>query len=256
MLTMEGKAGLVTAAGSGIGRGSALALAKAGAKLMISDINEEAGFETVKMIQEIGGEAYFFKCDVSDEAQVIALVDATVKQFGALDFAHNNAGANFQQSKIGDADSALWDKTIQVTLYGTFYCIKHEVNAMLKNNGGAIVNTTSGAGLEGVINMAAYVAAKHGITGLTKSAALEYGKENIRVNAIAPGSTLTPAIEGWAKAAPEQFESVLKAMPSGSMSSAEDQGNAVLFLCSDLAKQINGVIVPVDGGYVAGKIPL
>ena len=256
MLLMEGKAGLVTAAGSGIGRASAIAFAKAGAKVMVSDFNEEAGLETVKLIQDFGGEAHFFSCDVSSEEQVKSLVEETVKQFGKLDFAHNNAGANFQQSKIGDADSSQWDKTIQVTLYGTFYCIKHEINAMLKNGGGAIVNTASGAGLEGVVSMAGYVAAKHGVVGLTKSIALEYGKENIRVNAIAPGSTLTPAIEGWAKVAPEQFEGVMKAMPSGAMSTPEDQGNAVLFLCSDLSKQINGVILPVDGGYVAGKIPL
>lgn len=256
MFLMENKAGFVTAAGSGIGRASALALAKAGAKVMISDINEEAGHETVEMIEKLGGQAKFFKCDVSNEAEVEALVQETVTAFGKLDFAHNNAGGNFQQSRLADAQSADWDKTLQITLYGTFYSMKHAIKEMLKNGGGAIVNTASGAGMEGVMNMAAYVAAKHGIVGITKSAALEYARENIRVNAIAPGSTLTPAIEGWAKVAPEQYESVLRAMPNGTMSLPEDQGNAVLFLCSDLAKQINGVILPVDGGYVAGKIPL
>ncbi|MCH7322287.1 glucose 1-dehydrogenase [Solibacillus sp. MA9] len=256
MMLMEGKAGLVTAAGSGIGRASALALAKAGAKVMVSDVNVEGGLETVKLIQEIGGEAHFFKCDASKEEEVKALVDETVNKFGKLDFAHNNAGVNLQQTKIGDADSAAWDKTIQINLYGTFYSIKHQVNAMLKNGGGSIVNTASGAGMEGVVNMAAYVASKHAVVGLTKAAALEYGKDKIRVNAIAPGSTLTPAIERWAETAPEQYNAVLKAMPSGEMTKAEDQGNAVLFLCSDLAKQVNGVILPVDGGYVAGKLPL
>lgn len=256
MMLMEGKAGLVSAAGSGIGRASALALAKAGAKVMISDVNEEAGLETVKMIQDIGGEAQFFKCDVSDEAQVIALVDETVKAFGKLDFAHNNAGVNLQQTKIGDADSAAWDKTIQITLYGTFYSMKHQINAMLKTGGGAIVNTASGAGIEGATNMAAYVASKHAVVGITKTAALEYGTDKIRVNAIAPGSTITPAIERWAKDKPEQFNAVLKAMPSGEMTTAEDQGNAVLFLCSDLSRQISGVTLPVDGGYTAGKLPL
>lgn len=253
---MEGKAGFVTAAGSGIGRASAFALAKAGAKVMISDVNEAGGLETVQMIEDMGGDAKFFKCDVSNEDEVKALVDETVNAFGKLDFAHCNAGGNFQQSRLVDADSSAWDKTLQITLYGTFYSMKHAISAMLKTGGGTIVNTASGAGMEGVMNMAAYVAAKHGIVGLTKSAALEYARENIRVNAIAPGSTLTPGIEGWAKVAPDQYDAVLRAMPNGTMSLPEDQGNAVLFLCSDLSKQINGVILPVDGGYVAGKIPL
>ncbi|MGE7024088.1 glucose 1-dehydrogenase [Solibacillus cecembensis] len=256
MMLMEGKAGLVTAAGSGIGRASALALAKAGAKVMVSDVNVDGGLETVKLIQEIGGEAHFFKCDASNEEEVIALVDETVNKFGKLDFAHNNAGINAQQTKIGEADSAAWDKTIKVNLYGTFYSIKHQVNAMLKTGGGSIVNTASGAGMEGAVKMAAYVSSKHAVVGLTKAAALEYGKDKIRVNAIAPGSTMTPAIEGWAKTAPEQFNAVLKAMPSGEMTQAEDQGNAVLFLCSDLAKQVSGVVLPIDGGYTAGKLPL
>lgn len=254
MKLMEGKSGLVTAAGSGIGRASAIILAEAGAKVMVSDVNEEAGNETVNLIKENGGEAHFLKCDVSDEEQVIRLVNDTVSTFGKLDFAHNNAGINVGQKKIGELDATDWDKTLQVTLYGTFYSIKHEINAMLKNGGGAIVNTASGAGLEGSPNMAPYTASKHAIVGLTKSVALEYGQQGIRINSIAPGATLTPAIEGWAKTSPEQYNAVLKSMPSGSMSTAEDQGNAVLFLCSNLAQQISGVTLPVDGGFVAGKM--
>ncbi|GAA0614922.1 SDR family oxidoreductase [Virgibacillus siamensis] len=251
---LAGKAGLVTASGSGIGRGSAVALAKAGASVMVSDVNEEAGKETVKIITDNGGEAMFFKCDVSDEEQVKALVDETVSAFGKLDFAHNNAGINAGQKKIGELDSNDWDKTLKVTLYGTFYSIKHEVNAMLKTGGGAIVNTASGSGIEGSPNMTPYTASKHGIVGLTKSVALEYGKQGIRINSIAPGATITPAIEGWAKKAPEQYKGVLETLPAGEMSTPEDQGNAVTFLCSDLAKQISGVTIPVDGGYVAGKL--
>lgn len=253
-LLMEGKSGLVTAAGSGIGRASALALAAAGAKVMVSDINEEAGKETVQLIQDLGGIAEFFYCDVCDEAQVKALVDTTVSTFGKLDFAHNNAGINLYQGRIGDADSEAWDKTLKITLYSAFYGMKHQVNAMVKNGGGAIVNTASGAGIDGVPNMPAYVASKFGVVGLTKSVALEYGGEGIRVNSIAPGSTLTPAIEAWSKIAPDQFKAVLESIPSGQMASAEDQANAVLFLCSDLSKQINGVILPIDGGFVAGKL--
>lgn len=251
---LEGKAGLVTAAGSGIGRGSAVSLAKAGAKVMVSDINEDAGKETVKIITDNGGEARFFKCDVSDEGQVKALVDETVSAFGKLDFAHNNAGISAGQKKIGELDSSDWDKTLKINLYGTFYCIKHEVNAMIKTGGGAIVNSASGAGLEGSPNMTPYTASKHGIVGLTKSVSLEYGKQGIRINSIAPGATITPAIESWAKKSPEQYKGVLNKLPSGEMATPEDQGNAVAFLCSDLAKQINGVTIPVDGGYVAGKL--
>lgn len=253
-MLMKDKAGLVTAAGSGIGRASAIALAEAGAKVMVSDVSEESGEETVRLITENGGEAKFFKCDVSNEEQVKALIDETVEAFGKLDFAHNNAGINAGQKKMGELDSNDWDKTLQVTLYGTFYSMKHEINAMLKTGGGAIVNTASGAGLEGSPNMAPYIAAKHGIVGITKSVALEYGQQGIRVNSIAPGATITPAIESWAKSSPEQYKGVLKSLPSGEMATPEDQGNAVMFLCSDLAKQISGVTLPVDGGFVAGKL--
>lgn len=251
---VKGKAGLVTAAGSGIGRASALSLAKAGAKVMVSDIDVDSGKKTVEIIKKDGGEAQFFKCDVSDEKQVKGLVDHTVSVFGKLDFAHNNAGINAGQVKICELDSADWDKTIKVNLYGTFYSIKYEVNAMVKTGGGSIVNSVSAAGVEGSPNMAPYTASKHGVVGLTKSVALEYGKQNIRINSIAPGATMTPAIEGWSEDHPEQYDSVLESLPSGEMSTATDQGNVVMFLCSDLANQISGVTIPVDGGYTAGKL--
>ena len=251
---LKGKAGLVTASGSGIGRASALALAKAGAKVMVSDISVEGGQETVKQIKDNGGEAKFFKCDVSDEEQVKALIDETISAFGKLDFAHNNAGINAGLVPIGEMDSKDWDKTIKVNLYGTFYSIKHEVNAMIKTGGGSIVNSVSAAGIEGSPNMAPYTASKHGIVGMTKSVALEYGKRHIRINSVAPGATITPAIERWSKDRPEQYKSVVETLPAGEMTTAEDQGNAVMFLCSDLAKQISGVTIPVDGGYTAGKL--
>ncbi|WP_102335872.1 SDR family NAD(P)-dependent oxidoreductase [Salimicrobium jeotgali] len=251
---LKDKAGLVTAAGSGIGRASAIALAKSGAKVMVSDVSEEGGKETVKMIRDNGGEAQFFKCDVSDEDQVKALVDETVSAFGKLDIAHNNAGINAGQVKIGEMESEDWDKTIKINLYGVFYCVKHQINAMLETGGGSIVNSASGSGLEGSAKMTPYTASKHGVVGLTKSVALEYGKQGIRINAIAPGATITPAIEKWAQNQPEQYNGVLESLPAGEMSTPEDQGNVVAFLCSDLAKQINGVTVPVDGGYTAGKL--
>lgn len=254
MAMMEGKAGLVTGAGSGIGRAAAIALAKQGAKVMVSDVSDEAGQETVQMIKDNGGEAAFFNCNVADEEQVIGLVDKTVDTFGKLDFALNNAGINKGQKPIGELDTKDWDITLQVNLYGTFYCIKHEVNAMLKTGGGAIVNTASGAGIEGSPNMAPYTATKHAIVGLTKSVALEYGQKGITINSIAPGATITPAIESWSKSAPDQYQAVLDSLPQGRMSTAEDQANAVVFLCSDMARSISGVTLAVDGGYTAGKM--
>lgn len=254
VLSMKGKSGYVTGAGSGIGRASAIALAKAGAQVIVSDIDEASGNETVKIIKQDGGEASFFKCNVTDETEVKALINETVSIYGKLDFAHNNAGGSFTQGKVGETDSAGMDRTLKVTLYSAFYCTKHAVNAMVKTGGGSIVNTASGTGLEGVPNMTPYSMAKFGVVGLTKSVAMEYGKQGVRINAIAPGSTLTPALEGWAKEAPDQYEAVLQSIPSGQMAKPEDQANAVLFLCSDLAKQINGVILPVDGGFVAGKL--
>lgn len=251
---MEGKSGLITAAGSGIGRASALAFANAGAKVIVSDVNEVAGNETVEIIKDNGGEATFFKCDVADEAQVKQLVDITVSTYGQLDFAHNNAGLSFSQGRIGDTDYGDWQKTIKLTLDSVFLGMKYQVKAMAKTGGGAIVNTASGTGLEGAPNMSPYTAAKFGVVGLTKSVALEYGKDNIRINAIAPGATLTPALEGWAKSAPDQYEAVLHTIPLGKMASPEDQANAAMFLCSNLATQISGVVLPVDGAFVAGKM--
>ena len=251
---LEGKSGLVTAAGSGIGRASAISIAEAGAKVMVSDIDVDSGEETVKLIKDNGGEAKFFKCDVSDEEQVKALIAETISVFGKLDFAHNNAGINKGLVKIGEMATEDWDKTIQVNLYGTFYCLKHEVNEMIKTGGGAIINSVSAAGIEGSPNMAPYTASKHGVVGLTKSVALEYGKQGIRVNSIAPGATITPAIEGWAKDRPDQYQGVLNSLPAGEMSTAKQQGDVVAFLCSDLARQISGVTIPIDGGYTAGKL--
>lgn len=251
---VEGKAGLVTGAGSGIGRGSALAFAREGAHVMVSDVNEESGKETVRMIEESGGSAKFFKCDVSNEEEVKALVDATVEAFGKLDFAHNNAGLGAATAPIAESRSEDFDKVIKINLYGTYYSMKHEVKAMLQNGGGSIVNTASGAGIEGVPNMADYVASKFGINGMTKTVALEYGQKGIRVNSICPGMTLTPAVEGWFEAAPDQAAAVKASLPSGDLATPEDQGNAAVFLCSDMARQISGVTLPVDGGFVAGKM--
>lgn len=229
---MEGKSGFVTGAGSGIGRGSALAFAKAGANVLVSDVNEERGKETVRIIKEAGGTAAFFLCNVAVEEEVKALVNATIKQFGRLDFAHNNAGIGSQTAPIAETDSADWDKVMKVNLYGMYFALKHEIRAMMET-GGAIVNTASTAGLNGIANLSPYSASKFAVNGLTKSAALEYGKKGIRMNAICPGMTLTPAIEYWLGIVPEQANAGKESIPTGQVATPEDQGNAAVFLCSD-----------------------
>ena len=253
-MLLKGKSGLVTAAGSGIGRASALALAAQGAKVMVSDINDESGLETVRLIEEAGGVAKYMRCDVSDVAQVKALVQATVTAFGKLDFAHNNAGISGNNGPILSTSSERFDLSIKVNVHGLYYALKAEIEEMTKTGGGSIINTLSSAGMEGVMNMIDYSASKYSVHGMTKSAALEYGKHNIRVNGIAPGMTLTPAVAGWKNAAPEQFQKVEASIPMGRLGAPEDQANAVVFLASDMASYVTGVVIPVDGGYVAGKL--
>jgi NAD(P)-dependent dehydrogenase (short-subunit alcohol dehydrogenase family) len=248
---MEGKAGLVTGAGTGIGRASALAFAQEGAKVMVSDINEVTGNETVRLINEAGGQALFFKCDVSDEDQVKELVDATVSAFGQLDWAHNNAGIGSKTKLIADSDTADWDRTLKVNIYGIYYALKYEIAAMLKLGGGAIVNTSSGAGLTGLPGMAPYSVSKWGINGITKTAALEYGKQGIRVNSICPSMTLTPLVEDWFKNSPEQADAIRKSIPIGRVATTSEQANAAVWLCSEQASFITGVNLPVDGGRLA-----
>ncbi|MET3941917.1 NAD(P)-dependent dehydrogenase (short-subunit alcohol dehydrogenase family) [Paenibacillus sp. PvP094] len=256
MKLMEGKAGLVTGAGSGIGQATAIAFAREGAKVIVSDINEENGNETVKLIKEAGGKAEFFKCDISDEEQVKTLVYTTVSTYGKLDFAHNNAGYNGKFVPLGEIESSTWDQVMKINLYGTFYCMKHEINAMLQTGGGAIVNTASGAGVIGVANNGPYNAVKFGIVGLTRNAAMDYGTKGIRVNALAPGATMSPMMKNAFEqnsGTTEFEENVLAGIPMGKLAEPEDQGNAVVWLCSEQARMITGITLPVDGGYLAGK---
>lgn len=253
-LMMKDKAGLVTGAGSGIGRAGALAFAKNGARVLVSDIDEASGRETVEIITESGGEAVFFQCDVSDEEQVKGLVDATVSNFGKLDFAFNNAGMNGVFAPIGETDSATWDRVMKVNLYSTFYCLKHEVNSMLKTGGGAIVNTASAAGLVGIANNAPYTASKFGVVGMTRNAAMDYGPLGIRINALTPGSTTSPMMKNAFEQNPPEFrERILSAIPMRGLAEPEDQADAVVWLCSDQSRMVTGISLAVDGGWLAGK---
>ncbi|MFD1929186.1 glucose 1-dehydrogenase [Sporosarcina siberiensis] len=248
---LQDKVGIITASGDGIGRASALAFAAQGAKVVVSDMNEEAGNETVRLIKEAGGEASFIFCNVTSEQNVIDLVKQTVEIYGRLDWAHNNAGIGGPSKPLAETDSAHWDRCLQVTATGMYYSLKHEIAAMLETGGGAIVNTASLSGLRGEENQASYSAAKSAVIGLTKSVALEYGKKGIRVNAICPGMTRTAAVEAWAKESPDQFNYMESNIPLGRMGEASDQANAAVWLCSDQASYITGVALPIDGGTMA-----
>lgn len=248
---MKDKVGIVTGAGSGLGRASALAFAEEGAKVVVSDISEESGEETVRLIKEQGGDAIFVFCNVAEEEQVKELVTKTVSHYGRLDWAHNNAGIGAPSMPIAETKSEDWDRCIQITQTSLYYSLKHQIPEMLKAGGGAIVNTASTSGLLGSENLATYSAAKWAVNGLTKSVALEYAKQGIRVNSICPGMTLTPAVEAWAKEVPEQAKYVENDIPLGRMGKPEEQAQAALWLCSDKASYITGVNLAVDGGQTA-----
>lgn len=250
-LLLVGKVGIVTAAGSGIGRASALACAKDGAKVVVSDIIEEAGEETVRLIKEAGGEAVFIKCNVTNEEDAKALVDQTMEIYGKLDFAHNNAGIGAPNVPVADVQLSDWRRSMSITLEGTYLCMKYQIPAMLKNGGGSIVNTSSSSGLVGTPLQSAYSAAKFGVNGLTKTAALEYASQGIRVNSICPGMTMTPAVSKWMEEAPEEAEGLKNSVPMKRLGQPEDQANAVVWLCSDRASYITGISLSVDGGLLA-----
>ena len=246
----DGKSGLVTGAGSGIGRASAMAFAAEGANVVVADIDEAGGAETVAMIAAAGsGTASFQRCDVRNESEVAALVAAVQERYGRIDFAHNNAGLAGPVAPIADQESEWWDLVLGVDLMGVMYSIKHEVRAMIaQGGGGAIVNTASTAGLMGVPGMSNYSVAKWGVIGLTKTAALENAAHGIRVNALCPGMTATPGVAAWAEGVPEMAKEVESKIPLQRMARPEEQAQAALWLCSDRASYITGVALPVDGG--------
>jgi NAD(P)-dependent dehydrogenase (short-subunit alcohol dehydrogenase family) len=247
--TFKDKVALVTGGSSGIGRATALAFARKGAKVVIADWIENE--ETIDIIENLGCDAIFVKCDVSKSAAVKSLIEKTFATFGQLDFAFNNAGIEGISAPTQDCSEENWDKTIAVNLKGIWLCMKYEIPEMLKKGKGVIVNCSSVAGLVGFQGLPAYVASKHGIIGLTKTAALENAKRGIRVNAVCPGVIQTPMINritGNKKEAEEQFASM---EPIGRFGEPEEIANAVLWLCSEEASFSTGIAMPVDGGFVA-----
>lgn len=243
-----GKVALVTGAGSGIGESTALLYAKHGAKVVVSDINETGGNATVEKIKQMGGDAFFVKTNVASATECEQLVKATVDKYGRLDAACNNAGIGGEINSVADMSIEGWQKVIDINLSSVFYCMKYQVPQMVKNGGGAIVNMASILGSVGFAGSSAYVAAKHGLVGLSKNAALEYSAKGIRVNSVGPGFIETPLLN----ALDEQTKNFLVQLhPIGRLGQPEEVAELVIWLTSDKASFVTGSYYPVDGAYLA-----
>ena len=250
---LDGKAAIVTGGASGIGRATALAFAREGARVLVQDRAEAGAQETVGLINAAGGQAVSIGGDVTSEADVAAMVHKALAGFGRIDCAFNNAG--IAPTAVGPAPQRThelslesWNRLIDINLTGVFLCIKHQVPAMLAQGGGAIVNTASVAGLVGLPTAPAYVASKHGVIGLTKTAAMEYARDGIRVNAVCPGYVLTPMTQDGAA---RRGEELLDKVPMHRLGRPEEIAEAVVWMCSDRASFVTGSFYTVDGGYYA-----
>ncbi|OJV21915.1 MAG: short-chain dehydrogenase [Dyadobacter sp. 50-39] len=245
---LQDKVAIVTGAGSGIGRSVALVYARHGAKVVVSDLDEDSGRDTVQQITHLGGDSFFVKCDVSSPEDNQALVWSTIDKYGAVHIACNNAGIGGAMAPTGMYPVDAWDKVIAVNLSGVFYGVRHQIPAMLSSGGGAIVNMASILGSVGFANSPAYVAAKHGLLGLTKNIALEYGARGIRANAVGPAFIKTPLLKDLDN---QTFDWLIAKHPVGRMGEPEEVAELVLWLSSEKASFVNGSYYPVDGGYLA-----
>ena len=250
MNEFNGRVAIVTGASSGIGRTSALFYARDGAEGVVSDVNKDGGQETVQLIQAAGGEAIFVKTDVGNPSDCEELIKKTVEKFGRLDLACNNAGIGGESNLTADYSVKGWQKVIEVNLSGVFYCMKYEIAEMLKTGGGAIVNMASILGQVGFASAPAYVAAKHGVVGLTRDAALEYAAKGIRINAIGPAFISTPLISAL-ESNPEAYNNLVSLHPLGRLGKPEEVAELVVWLSSNRASYITGSYYPIDGGYLA-----
>jgi NAD(P)-dependent dehydrogenase (short-subunit alcohol dehydrogenase family) len=244
-----GRVAFITGGASGIGRATALAFARVGASVAVADVSEKGNQETARLIEEESGRALAVKCDVSRSDDVQTALNNTIGAFGRLDFAFNNAGIEPKNpAPTADYDEEEWNRIIEIDLRGVFLCMKHEIPLILKQGGGAIVNTSSGAGIIGIQGSPAYTAAKHGVIGLTRAAALDYAAQNIRINAVCPGYIATPMMDRFTGGTPEGRAKVISEEPVGRMGRPEEIAAAVLWLCSDAARFVIGHALVVDGG--------
>lgn len=244
-----GKTILITGAASGIGAATATTFAAAGAAVVLADVQKAQGEHLAGALREKGGKAMFVACDMLQEADVRNAVRAAANEFGALHFAFNNAGIEGAQAPTAECTNDNWERVIDVNLRGVWWCMRHEIPAMLDVGGGAIVNCSSIAGLIGFANIPAYVASKHGVVGLTKTAALEYAERNIRVNAVCPGAIQTPMIDRFAGSDPSAKAALASNAPLARMGRPEEIAETVLWLCSDAASFVTGQAIAVDGGW-------
>ncbi len=254
MQILVDKVGLVTGAGRGLGRACVDLIAREGGKAVVADLNEEGGMETVALIKAAGGEAAFVRTDVSKSADVQKMVDFAIDTFGRLDFAINNAMIPPPFVPLADLSEEDWDRTMAVNLKGVFLCMKYEIRAMLKQGGGAIVNIGSGNEHAAAPGCSAYIAAKRGLLGLTAVAALDYGDKKIRVNAVGPGTMVTPAMETALADNPKHREFLESLAPMKRYSDPHEVAEAAIWLCSDRASFVLGHTLVADGGACAGKL--
>jgi NAD(P)-dependent dehydrogenase (short-subunit alcohol dehydrogenase family) len=248
---LAGRVALITGAASGIGRAAARLFAERGARCVLVDLAQDAGESVAETIRSAGGEAVFIAADVADSSAVARAVALATERFGRLDYAYNNAGLSGPAHFVAEMPEDQWRRALDVMLTGVFLCMKHEIPAMLAGGGGAIVNCASGAGLIGFPGQSAYVASKHGVIGLTRAAALEYGPQGIRINSICPGTARTGMVEDVVKESPELQDELKRLHPIGRIAEPEEIAEAALWLCTDRASFVLGTALSVDGGYVA-----
>lgn len=250
MNVLDSKVSIVTGGAAGIGRAAALLFAREGSAVVVADIDTDGGIETVEQIEEAGGQATFVRTDVSSPEDVAAMVATATDTYGGLDCAFNNAGIASGGRPLASFRDDEWHRVMAVMLTGVYLCMKAEIPAMLERGAGSIVNTSSGTGLVGYPGQAAYVASKHGVIGLTKSAALDYGSLGVRVNAICPGTAESPMVSAAADSDPALRDHLNSLHPIGRIGTAEEIAQAALWLCSDASSFVLGHALAVDGGYV------
>ena len=251
MNELTGKVAIVTGASAGIGRAAAVALAAEGAAVVVADVDVARGEEVVREIEAKGGDALFVRTDVTDDAEVEATLERTVEHFGGLDIAVNNAGIEGTPATTEACTPENWNRTLAVNLTGVWSCMRHELPRMLERGAGVIVNMSSIAGLVGFSTIPAYVASKHGVIGLTKTAALEFATQGIRVNAVCPGVIDTEMVERFTGGQPEAQAAMVDMEPVGRLGRPEEVAEAIVWLCSERSSFVTGQAIAVDGGFVA-----